>query len=67
MSVNIADGSKDVEEPFASIEVIDCNPTTISREMSGASEKGTLLGMNRDESYPPSVRLPKTPFNPGKC
>ena len=50
MNVSIGDGSNDVVEPFASLAVMDCRPTTISREMSGAREKDTLLGMNRDAS-----------------
>ena len=50
MNVNIGEGSNDVVEPFASLAVMDCRPTTISREISGAREKDTLLGMNRDAS-----------------
>lgn len=50
MNVRMGDGSNDVVEPFASLAVMDCRPTTISREMSGAREKDTLLGMNRDAS-----------------
>ena len=50
IKVRIGDGSNDVVEPFASLAVMDCRPTTISREISGAREKDTLLEMNRDVS-----------------
>jgi len=53
MKVNIGVGSKDVAELFGCVVfviLIDCRPTTRSREMSGAREKETLLGTNREES-----------------
>ena len=51
----------------ASLNVIDCNPTTISRDISLAMVKGTSLGMNFEASYPPKVRVPLALFGPGKC
>ena len=44
MKVWIEFGSKDIAEPFAAVEVIDCRPTTRSLEMSGARSKVTLFG-----------------------
>lgn len=34
IKVKIEFGSKDIAEPFAEVEVIDCRPTVKSREMS---------------------------------
>ena len=50
MKVRIDEGSKDIGEPFAAVEVIDCRPTTKSREMSGARSKVTLFGTSRERS-----------------
>ena len=50
MKVEIDSGSKDMTEPLAAVEVIDCRPTTKSREISGARSKVTLFGMNLEES-----------------
>lgn len=62
MKVWIEFGSKEIVEPFAAVEVIDCRPTTRSREESGARLKVTLLGISLEISYPPNVKLPKKPF-----
>ena len=51
----------------ASLNVIDCNPTTRSRDISLAIVKGTSLGVNFDASYPPKVRVPLALFGPGRC
>ena len=66
IKVSIVDDSKDTAEPLALVEVIDSKPTTKSREMSGAKEKDTLFGMNRERSRPPNVKLPKNPLDPRK-
>ena len=66
IKVSIVDDSKDTAEPLALVEVIDSKPTTKSREMSGAKEKDTLFGMNRERSRPPNVKLPKNSLDPRK-
>ena len=48
--MRMGDESIDVLEPEESIAVIDCRPTTRSRDISGPREKDTLLGMNRERS-----------------
>ena len=50
----------------ASLNSIDCKPTTRSRDISLAIVKATLLGMNFEASYPPNVRVPVGLFGPGK-
>ena len=50
MKVWIEFGSKDIAEPFAAVEVIDCRPTTRSLEMSGARSKVTLFGTSLERS-----------------
>jgi len=47
-----------------SVEVIFWMPTTISRSLSGAKPKDMPLGMNRDSSYPPRVRLERIDVKP---
>ncbi len=51
----------------ASLNVIDCNPTTKSRDISLAIVKGTSFGVNFEASYPPKVRVPLALSGPGKC
>lgn len=51
--------------PLDSVEDIDWTPTTISLEESGAKGKVKLLGVNREASYPPNIRLPYTFLRPG--
>ena len=50
IKVSIVDDSNDAAEPLACVEVIDCKPTTRSREISGARKKDTLSGIMREES-----------------
>ena len=50
MNVRIGFGSKGVTAPSASVDVIDCRPTTRSREISGARLKVTLFGISRERS-----------------
>ena len=50
MKVQIGFGNNEWFEPFAAIEVIDCRPTTKSREISGARSKVTLFGTSFEES-----------------
>lgn len=66
INILIADGSNDVATRVASVKDIDCRPTTISRETSGARLKDTLFGVYLERSEPPKVILPKTPFSPIK-
>ena len=51
----------------ASLKLIDCSPTTRSRDISLAIMKGTSLGVNFEASYPPKVRVPLALFGPGQC
>ena len=64
MKVRIGVESKETVTPFPSVEAIDCKPTTKSREMSGARLKVTLFETSRERSYPPNVKLPRTPLFP---
>ena len=67
MNVKIGAGSRACGcevDLSALLDVIDCKPTTRSREMSEAREKETLFGTNLERSYPPKVKLPKTPLDP---
>ena len=50
----------------ASLKLIDCKPTTRSRDISLAIVKGTSFDMNFEASYPPKVRVPLALFGPGK-
>ena len=50
MKVKIDAGSKDTADPLAVVEVIDCRPTTKSRETSGARSKVTLFGISLEAS-----------------
>lgn len=50
----------------ASLNVIDCNPTTRSRDISLAIVKATSFGVNFEASYPPKVRVPLGLFGPCK-
>ena len=50
MKVKIGFGNNECCEPFAAVEVIDCRPTTKSREVSGAKLKVMLFGINLEES-----------------
>ena len=45
-------------DPFEPVVLISFKATTKSRDTSGASEKETSLGSNREASYPPKVKLP---------
>lgn len=60
------DGRSSLFAVLESVYWIDCRPTTRSRDISSAKSKVTLLGVNLDESYPPSVRLPNAFFKPIK-
>ena len=67
MNVKIGAGSRACGCEFdlsVVLDVINCKPTTTSREMSEAREKEILFGTNLERSYPPKVKLPKTPFDP---
>ena len=50
----------------ASLNKIDCNPTTRSREISLAIVKATSFGVNLEASYPPKVRDALPLFGPFK-
>lgn len=50
MNVSIGDGSSENDEPVEFLEVMDCRPTTRSREMSPAKWNGTPLGINLEAS-----------------
>ena len=50
----------------ASLNAIDCNPTTKSREISLAIVKATSFGVNLEASYPPKVREALPLFGPFK-
>ena len=50
----------------ASLNAIDCNPTTRSREISLAIVKATSFGVNLEASYPPKVRDALPLFGPFK-
>ena len=52
MNAYTGDGRSEVVElsGFGDDEVIDCKPTTRSREISAAKGKETLLGINRERS-----------------
>ncbi len=53
MKISIDVGSRDfccVTESFTDVDLIDCKPTTRSREISDARENDTLLGIKRDWS-----------------
>jgi len=53
IKVSIGEGSNGFNcsnDPFIDVEVIDCSPTTRSREISGAKEIDTLFGIKRDWS-----------------
>ena len=65
INVKTGDDNRVEEDPFANTDVIDCKPTTRSRIESPARWKDTSLGVYLERSEPPSVRLPKTPVDPG--
>lgn len=50
INVSIGDGSRRNDEPVEFREVMDCRPTTRSREMSPARWNETLLEMNLEAS-----------------
>lgn len=50
IKVRIGVGSKEIVEPFAAVEVMDCKPTTRSLDMSGAMSKVTLFGISLETS-----------------
>ena len=50
IKVKIEVGSKFVVDLFAVVELIDCSPTTKSREISGARSKVTLFGTSLEAS-----------------
>ena len=50
IKVKIEVGSKSAVDPFAVVELIDCSPTTKSREISGARSKVTLFGTSLEAS-----------------
>lgn len=50
MKVQIGFGNNECVEPFAAVDIIDCRPTTKSREISGARSKVTLFGTSLEES-----------------
>ena len=58
MNVRIGVGSSSVVKLLAAVARIICKPTTRSRDISGAREKETLFGTNREASKPPNVKLP---------
>ena len=64
MNDSIGYGNSELIDPLAKVEIIDCNPTTRSRVTSGASLNETPFSKKREASYPPNVRLPKTPLTP---
>ena len=66
MNVKMPWSSKLLFVVVASLNSIDCKPTTRSRDISLAIVKATLLGMNFEASYPPKVRVPLGLFGPGK-
>lgn len=57
------DGKSDVFEVDVLVIVMDCTPTTRSRETSGDMGMVTLLGINRELSNPPKIKLPNTPVS----
>ena len=64
MNVRIAFGKSGTASRVASVKEIDCRPTTMSRLISGARSKDTLLGVYLEASEPPRIRVPKVPLNP---
>ena len=51
----------------ASLKLMDCNPTTKSRDMSLAIVKATSFGVNFEASYPPKVSVALASFGPVNC
>ena len=66
MNVKIPAGSSASFVLVASLKLIDCKPTTRSRDISPAIVKATSFDMNFEASYPPNVRVPLASFGPGK-
>ena len=64
MNVRIALGKSGTASRVESVKESDRRPTTMSRLISGARSKDTLLGVYLEASEPPKVRLPKIPLNP---
>ena len=50
IKVRMGVGSKEIVEPFAAVEVMDCKPTTRSLDISGAISKVTLFGTSLETS-----------------
>jgi len=55
-------GRRDITPWSVLVAWIPCRPTIKGLESSEPKGKLMLLGANLDESYPPSVRLPRTFF-----
>ena len=67
MNVKIPVESSSLFVVVASLNAIDCNPTTRSREISLAIVKATSFGVNFEASYPPKVRDALPLFGPFNC
>ncbi len=66
MNVKMPVSSNGTFVVVASLKLIDCKPTTKSRDISLAIVKATSFGINFEASYPPKVRVPLALFGPAK-